>query len=365
VHGGRFDVTFLRSTPLLVAMLAVACVPEFDDDATRIAGRRVIAIQSTPAEVDLRLVTASRETLVEAVVAEVVDQRADDVEWTLCIDRKPLSELGPVSRRCLESPNPGADIAVPLGRGASVPAMLPELACQLFGPERPDPEPGEPAGRPVDPDPTGGFYQPVLAWLDGEVVLGGVRITCGLFNVAPNVSTEFTARYRVNQNPAIERLELVASDGSVTELDPEGVTRVRAGESYDVRAIFPACPSEPECGDGICGPDETSSDAFPDLSFCPDDCTTPLGCGGAEEYVVYDPENGRVETRRESVVVSWFSTAGTFSSERTGDTGAVGSLRASENDWKAPGEGPVRIWAVLRDDRGGVANLQANLAAEN
>lgn len=358
-------MTFLRATPLFFAALAAACVPEFDDDATRINERRVIAIQSTPAEVDLRLVTASRETLVEAIVAERLEQRADDVEWTLCIDRKPLSELGPVSKRCLESPNPGDDIAIPLGRGASVPATLPELACQLFGPERPDPEPGEPAGRPVDPDPTGGFYQPVLAWLDGEVVLGGVRITCGLFNVAPDVSTDFTARYRVNENPTIERLELVASDGSVTELDPDEVTRVRPGESYRVRALFPACPSEPECGDGICSSGETSSEAFPDLSFCPDDCTTPRGCGGAEEYVVYDPESARVETKRESVIVSWFSTAGSYSSERTGDTGEVGSSRASENGWVAPGEGPARLWAVLRDDRGGIANFRANLVAEN
>ena len=149
-----------------------------------------------------------------------------------------------------------------------MPATLPELACQLFGPERPDPKPGEPAGRPVDPDPTGGFYQPVLAWLDGDVVVGGVRITCGLFNVSPSVSTDFTGRYQLNENPVIERLELVASDGTVTPLEDGTEASVRAGASYTVRAVFPACPSEPVCGDGICSSGETTSDAFPELSLC-------------------------------------------------------------------------------------------------
>jgi hypothetical protein len=347
----------------LVAALA-ACVPEFDDDGTRIDERRVIAIQSSPAEVDLRLVTASGDVELTAVAADALDRGADDVRWTLCVDRKPLSELGPVSERCLESPSPGDEIAIELGTGRTVPATLPELACQLFGPERPDPKPGEPAGRPVDPDPTGGFYQPVLAWLDGEVVVGGVRITCGLANVSPSVSTDFTGRYQLNENPVIERLELVAPNGTITPLEEGATTTVHAGTSYTVRAVFPACPEEPECGDGICSSGETTSDAFPELSSCPDDCTTPKGCGGSESYVRYDPESEKVESRRESLVVSWFSTTGSFTSERTGETGALGRSRASSNGWKAPNEGLARLWAVLRDDRGGVAVFSVILAAD-
>ena len=356
----------LRSLVLLpfVAGL-VGCVPEFDDDGTRIDNRRVIAIQSSPAEVDLRLVTASGDVELTAVVADALDRSADNVRWTLCVDRKPLSELGPVSKRCLESPSPGDEIALELGTGRTVPATLPELACQLFGPERPDPKPGEPAGRPVDPDPTGGFYQPVLAWLDGDVVVGGVRITCGLANVSPSVSTDFTGRYQLNDNPVIERLELVAADGTITELDEGGETTVRAGVTYTIRAVFPSCPTEPVCGDGICSPGETTSDAFPDLLLCAEDCTTPKGCGGSETYVRYDPETEKVETRRESLVVSWFSTSGSFSSERTGDTGDLGRSRVSSNRWTAPGDGLALLWAVLRDDRGGVSTFKANLAVEN
>jgi len=351
--------------PSLAAAL-VGCVPEFDDDGTRIENRRVIAIQSSPAEVDLRLVTATGEVDLTAVVADGLDRGAGAVRWTLCIDRKPLSELGPVSKRCLESPSPSPEIALDLGRGETVAATLPELACQLFGPERPDPEPGEPAGRPVDPDRTGGFYQPVLAWLDDEVVVGGVRITCGLLGVTPDVSSDFTARYQLNENPVIERLELVDSDGSITVLE-EGVEAVvREGASYTVRAVFPACPPEPVCGDGICSSGETASDAFPELAFCPSDCTAPRGCGGSETYVRYDPEAEKIETRRESVIVSWFSTAGSFSSERTDDTGAVGAARGSSNRWGAPGgDGPVRLWAVIRDDRGGLGEFQANLRVDD
>ena len=102
----------------LFPLFALAgCVPEFDDDGTRIENRRIIAIESSPAEVDLRLVTASGDVELTAVVADALDRGAENVRWTLCIDRKPLSELGPVDSSCL---NGGGDALVPLGSGASV-----------------------------------------------------------------------------------------------------------------------------------------------------------------------------------------------------------------------------------------------------
>ena len=61
-----------------------------------------------------------------------------------------------------------------------------------------------------------------------------------------------------------------------------------------------------------------------------------------------------VAPRRESMRVSWFSTAGTFDADRTGRTEAETETRTA-NGWLAPpAPGPATIWIVLRDSRGGV-----------
>jgi hypothetical protein len=52
--------------------------------------------------------------------------------------------------------------------------------------------------------------------------------------------------------------------------------------------------------------------------------------------------------------VSWFSTAGTFASDRTGRA-ADDRATFTDNAWTAPEEvRTVHLFAVLRDDRGGV-----------
>jgi hypothetical protein len=101
------------------------------------------------------------------------------------------------------------------------------------------------------------------------------------------------------------------------------------------------------CGDGVCGAGE-------DRNNCADDCATPKGCGGAEEYAWFNPESRRVEPRHESIRVSWFSTAGRFEDAVTGRDEAEFDQTTTGNTWTAPEvAGDTRVWAVIRDARGG------------
>ena len=152
---------------LVAVLLAVAgCVPTFDDNLSLVREPIVLAVQSEPAE------AAPGESVRLTVLAVTgnADNPAPEATWGLCVARKPLTELGPVNPICIRPPNQAPNAIVPLGTGASVQATLPapgqpgllgSSACQLFGPSLPEAMNGEPAGRPVDPDPTGGFYQPV------------------------------------------------------------------------------------------------------------------------------------------------------------------------------------------------------------
>lgn len=346
----------LSRSSWFVPLLMAACVPDFVDDTTRVSEPRILAIRAEPAE------AAERESV--KLVALVAEPRDDSqIAWSLCLDRKPLSELGPVSPQCLQSPDLEPSLGVSLGSSngneSSVKATLPDIACQLFGPQRPDPKAGEPAGRPVDPDPTGGFYQPALAWLGQTAVLTAVRLACPLSGATREGLVEFNQRYRRNENPLIERFELVRGSGEVNELAPDGEVQVAPGESVELRVTWPACPSEPRCGDGICGPDETvrvQEGSGSALLECAEDCRVPRGCGGAERYVIYDPIAQAVELRGEELVVSWYATAGDFDAART-DSASLGTQEAagSRNRFRAPASGRVQLWAIVRDDRGGVS----------
>jgi hypothetical protein len=72
----------------------------------------------------------------------------------------------------------------------------------------------------------------------------------------------------------------------------------------------------------------------------------------AESYPVYDVATQTLVPHREALRVSWYATAGTFTDERTGRA-ADDPATDSSTQLTAPA-GTVYIWAVLRDDRGGV-----------
>lgn len=312
-----------RGAASLLGLILASCVPDVDDDTSLVTAPRVLAIQAEPPE------AGEGDTVsLTALVASDGEAADDAVSYFFCTARKPLSELGPIEPGCLYDTS-GARAA--LGTGLSVSGALDRGVCSLFGPRRPSAEPGQPAGRAADPDATGGFYQPVLAELLGQLgVLGGVRLDCGLPSADREQVIEYNQRHRTNQNPRIDRLERLAS-ATWTPLAEDAAQRVGAGERLELRVSWAACAAEERCT-------------------------------GAEQYVMFDPAGRALVERQEALVASWYATDGRFDAPRTepGDTPFQ-----SENGWVAPSaRGAVRLWVVLRDGRGGVGHASYRLDVE-
>ncbi len=310
--GGPMDLLRLA----LCATLIAACAPTLDDPASRVTARRVLAVRLEPAEA-----APGEAVRAIALVADPTGDGADAaVRWSWCEARRPLTELGPVAPRCLvDGPWQRA-----VGDGARVDATLPMNACSVFGPDPPDTQQGESA-RPVDPDATGGYSAPLRVSVDGVAALGFARLRCGLAGVTRAQAADFTRRYRRNENPVIEAVERV--EGGVAAVVSEGPEApplsVRAGATVTLRVRWPACAAE--------------------------------ACGGAERYVLFDPVTRSLVERGEAMRVSWYTTDGSFREVRTG-RGRDDVARETDNVFTAPARaGDVRVWIVLRDERGGVA----------
>jgi hypothetical protein len=324
--------------------LLVACNPEFANRFSTLDAPRVLAVQATPAEaapgnrVSYRLLVADQQ-------GTVLRPEAD---WSFCTQAKPISELNDVAAECFGT----GDFVQPFASGATASGVIPKNACRQFGPDIPQTLAGEPPGRPTDPDSSGGFYQPVIVSVQagGETIstLAETRITCGLANGSGDLET-YRTQSKPNQNPVLSQVVAsslggaVLSDGTATE--PLSVAR---GQTVTLSASWPSCPSEPSCGDGMCTSGET-------LSGCPLDCTTPVGCTGPEQYAYVDPATSQLSPRHEAMRVSWFATVGAFRDDHTGRLEEEFALTSSDNAWTAPATaGPVFMWVVLRDARGGV-----------
>jgi hypothetical protein len=82
-------------------------------------------------------------------------------------------------------------------------------------------------------------------------------------------------------------------------------------------------------------------------------CADDAACSGAETYALFNLDSRQLETKRESLRVSWYATAGQFQNAVTGrDESELAS--DTDNTWTAPNEaGAVRVWLALRDSRGG------------
>lgn len=327
--------------------LTSACVPAFDDDQSAITSRRILAVRATPAEA-ARGQDVNLSALISAPLGD--DTAGDRLEWSLCLARKPLTELGPVAQVCVDEFFAGGELLQPLGMGQDVSGTVPSEACRLFGPLQPAASADGIAARPVDPDRTGGYYQPVILG-DTDVALASIRLSCGVVGLPSTELIRYNQGYRPNENPEVESLELTL-DGATRVVLPgvssTGAT-VPAGARVELRVLWPACPRDPVCGDGLCTAGENQV-------VCAEDCRDdPRGCAGAEDYLWADAETRTVRTRREGVIASWFVTSGRLAEERTGRTEHELDGVDATNTWTVPSTpGRVGLWVVLRDDRGGV-----------
>jgi hypothetical protein len=343
-----------RMTACLALYWLCSCVPDENDNEALITAPRVLAIRAEPAE------AAPREKVTLSALYVGPDGVAESapIDWAFCLRRKSLAELGPVARECLVQESGELQT---LGQGDRASATLPQDACRLFGPDRPPPMNDEPIGRPVDPDPFGGFYQPVRVYDTdtSHYTLFEQRISCALPGVTQTEFANWNRRYRRNQNPRVAALTDLGSDQTLASDDekqpPFGVAK---GQKLRLRASWADCSDGTECGDGICGADETRT-------TCVADCAAPLGCEGAEHYLYYDRGNRSFVMRREGVRVAWFATGGQFDEPRTGRSEAEADASHSDNIWTAPKQpGELSLWLVLRDDRGGSAWQSYRLTVE-
>lgn len=330
-----------RTAPALGAILA-ACAPNLNDTTSSVSGPTVIAVQSSPAEAP----ASSSVTYAALVVGPGGDLQSQPVQWSYCNYRNPLSNLGLVAAECVQPGNAALQL---IGVGDSATGAIPTLACTNFGPNAPPATAAQPAGRPVDPDTTGGYYQPVSVFLSGatgtQIVVYEMRLSCGFSGANQSAQGELGARYHLNENPAVASL---TSNGSALALDTTNTANpVSAGATVPLEVAWQTCPLTDECGDGICGPDET-------VMACPADCTTPHGCAGAERFVNFDLASQSVLDQREAMQISWYASAGTFDNDSTGRTGTDTDVTSDDN-WHAPSQpGTVHVWIVLNDARGGI-----------
>ncbi len=307
----RIVPLLLLLASLLASVVVSSCRPDFGERESRVDRRRVLAVRVDPPEAKPgESVTAT--LLVAAPDGPVIDVASS---WAFCAAPKLLTENGSVGAACL------ADGVIPIGDAlGGVSAILPASSCFNFGPEVQSAE-----VRPRDPDVTGGFFSPIRARVPGRsgeeplTAFGFARITCNLANAAGELATQFQRQYVKNKAPALLGIEARSEADAVVQLDA-----VPRGAQIVLRA-----------------------------SWRPED---------AELYAVFDTREQAIVTRRESLRVSWFSTAGTFEHDRTGRTEEERET-FTDNAWTAPDDARTsHAWAVLRDARGGVGFVHVALA---
>jgi hypothetical protein len=288
---------------LLCFAMPFACRPDLGDRDSLITHTQILAVRGEPPEakvgesVQYSLLVATPDGPVATPLAS----------WAICATPKLLTENGAASAACLR------DGVRPVAEGPpSVDAAIPGDACALFGPEV-----GSADLRPRDPDVTGGFYLPLRVTVFDPsgaapaIAFGLERLACKIANASADVTTDFAKRYGANKNPELGGVT-AAIAGNVVALDA-----IPRGATVTLRATWP------------------------DAS--------------AERYVVYDLASRSVVDRREAMRVSWYATAGTFASDRTGRSEDEPET-FTEDDWTAPTRAQTtHLFVVLRDARGGTA----------
>lgn len=340
----------VRGVVVAITLSTFGCKPDIPGSPSVVDGPRVLAVKSEPAEAAPKGNPPTTITWSALYVGADGNEDPANLDWALCVERKPLATAGEISPECLVA---AGDSLIDLGSGEAVTGSLPDDGCRKFGPNPPAPNPGEPSPRPADPDATGGFYQPIrIAANDGgteDYSVGLTRLACGIARVSAEQTLDYQNRYRSNENPTLSGI-VVSPGGDETALTADAGTTatVSVNAKVTLRASWPDCPLEPACGDGICGANE-------DKTSCPDDCKDPHGCAGSEPYVSFDLGTRELVDRREGMRVAWYSAGGSFEHDRTGQTEADAATTYTDNTWTAPsGPGDVHLWAVLRDDRGGI-----------
>lgn len=276
-------------------VLLAACDSGLDQRLAIVDQPRVLAMRAEPAEAK-----PGSAIVYSALVASPDGPVADAPSWAYCTAPKPPTEDNAVSEQCIAT-----SALVDLGTNPEVTGTLPSDGCIRFGPDTP------PGGfRPRDPDPTGGYYQPVRVEVAGLLAFGLSRITCKLPTATAEVARDYDLHYAANQNPVLE---------------PIALATVPANTDVVLTASWPA--------------------------------------DAVETFLYYDSLSQRLVERREAMRVSWFATAGALAVDGSAVT-EDDSATSVSTAWHTPAAGEVWLWIVLRDSRGGVAWQQLRVTVE-
>jgi hypothetical protein len=206
--------------------------------------------------------------------------------------------------RCRRAPRPGDAINPDCFDPAHADVLEPIGDGPAITTEMPADVTAEALGQP---DATGGVYLPLIA-----------RVTVASSSLLGSYRLRLATPADVNRNPGLTGILSGNADGSGTPIDPASPPDVRAGDQLTL---------QPALADG-------SAETYP----------AALGDG----------------TTTEILLTSWFSTAGNFSQERTDATQPTTVLELSE-PLPSPGEA-IDLYAVTRDDRGGIEYVHRRLA---
>lgn len=275
-------------------LLLVGCSGALDQRLAIVDRERVLAITSEPPEA-----SPGTTATLTALIASPTGMLAATPTWSLCTAPKPPTEDNAVADGCV------TDEVSPLGTSSTITTTIPVDACRTYGPDVTS------AGfRPRDPDPTGGYYQPIRAAVPSiDLAFGFTRITCNLANAPGDVAQQYLETYVANANPTLDAPTVASSATSDSDV--------------------------------------TLSIGWP--------------ADAVESYVYFDPESETLITRRESMRLSWFATAGSIAV----DASAVDETDLStavSTRWHTPSQpGTVFLWFVLRDSRGGIATASTTV----
>ncbi|HEY4238580.1 MAG TPA: hypothetical protein VGM88_02150 [Kofleriaceae bacterium] len=264
----------------------------------------ILALAACDDALDQRLAIVDQPRVL-AILSEPAEAKPGDTVAFTAIAGGPDGALdaAPSWSFCIAPKPPTQDAAVSAactGSGSLVAigdsAALPTDACTLFGPDVTMAD-----FRPRDPDSTGGYYQPVRADALGAIAFGFPRITCDLPTAPGDVAHDYQLHYVANANPT---------------LDPIALPPLAADTDVTLTASWPAA--------------------------------------AAESYLYYDLDSQTLVTRREAMRISWLATGGALAVDATAVAEDDPATSASTT-WHTPASGPVTLWFVLRDSRGGVA----------
>lgn len=192
---------------------------------------------------------------------------------------------------------------------------IPTDACHIFGPDVPTTMMDEPPGRPVDPDPTNGYYQPMrlLPTDDPTTTIERTHLSYDLTNGTSQDRADFMRRYRANRNPAPSAIDLALPNGTIsvdaTQPTPAAIS-MSAGAHVTITMHWTECSS---------ALDQLGTDSYPD----------------AKPYLAYDNARTSLVERHKAIRMSWYTTNGTLDHDQT-SVAASDATTSTDDTWVAP-----------------------------